>query len=188
MEAREHLCSDIPPYIVVDTVRLLVKQQGVLCPSVLMKDCARERPAIAQAPITFRLEGEGAGEVGKPTFFSISWCVSFLFLKKKCKNKKNPTQTNNEKNPNHRISVYSIVFLTINRQNLFGLKSQAVPGWDPTTTAQYVGGSHMHTSYLSSPASLAASTMFQFVKPLSAIAGGTRGTAQTAHVLFADKS
>lgn len=93
-----------------------------------------------------------------------------------------------KKNKTTKVQSTPIVFLTINRQNLFGLKSQAVPGQDPTTTARYVGGSHMHTSYLSPPASLTASTMFQFVKPFSAIAGGTRGTAQVAHVLLTDKN
>lgn len=29
VEARERVCSDVAPYIVVDSVRLLVKQQGV---------------------------------------------------------------------------------------------------------------------------------------------------------------
>lgn len=122
---------------------------------MLMKDCAREQPAIAQDPIILGSRG------------------------RKGKKKKNKTT---------KVQSTPIVFLTINRQNLFGLKSQAIPGQDPTTTARYVGGSHMHTSYLSPPASLTASTMFQFVKPFSAIAGGTRGTAQVAHVLLTDKN
>lgn len=50
-----------------------------LCPSVLMKDCAREVPGSHRA----WFEGEGAAEVGKPTFlffFSPGVCF-FLFLK-----------------------------------------------------------------------------------------------------------
>lgn len=81
MEAREHLCSDIALYVVVDTIRLFGKAAGGLCPSVLMKDCARECPAIAcLCSHHVGLEkGELVGLVSQPSFF-ISWCVSFLLL------------------------------------------------------------------------------------------------------------
>lgn len=128
-----------------------------------MSICADERlckGTTSYCPGSYHVgfEGEGADEVGKPAFF-FSFLDVCVFSPPK---KRKP----NQKNPPTKVRSTPIVFLTINRQNLFGLKSQAVPGQDPTTTAQYVGGSHIHTSYLSPPVSLAARTMFQFVKPL----------------------
>lgn len=113
------------------------KAAGCLCPSVLMKDYAREQPAIAWALITLGLRGRELVRLVNQTFFFFFFplgCVSFFLLKKK--------KTTLKKTPHTKVRSTPIVFLTISRQKLFGLKkpscswpgsyrNSSVRGWDP---------------------------------------------------------
>lgn len=107
MEAREHLCSDSAPYIVVDTIRLLVEQQGCLSICADGRVC-KGMTSYCPGSHHVGLEEEGAGKGGKLRVFPL--CVSFLLL-----NKKNQPNKNNTKPT--KVWSTPVVFLTINRQN-----------------------------------------------------------------------
>lgn len=113
------------------------------------------------------LEEEGAGKGGKLRFFS--FVCAFLLLKK---NKYIYIHISTPQKFGL-LQLFSSLLTDKTKQNVFGLKRQAVPGCGPTTTAQYVGGSHIHNSYLCCPASPAANSVFQFVKLL----GHSRGNS-----------
>lgn len=154
VEAREDPCSDSAPSIVLGTIRLLVEQQGCLsicADGRLYKGMTNYCPGSHHVG----LEEEGRGEGGKLRSFFFA-CVFSPLKKKTQKNQQNP----------HKFGLLQLFSSLLTKKKLFSLKRQAVPGCGPTTTAQYVGGSHIHTSYLCPPASPAANTMFQFVKPL----------------------
>lgn len=152
MEAREHLCSDSAPYIVVDTIRLLVEQQGCLSICADGRVC-KGMTNYCPGSHHVGLEEEGAGKGGKLRVFPL--CVSFLLLNKK-KNKQTKTTQNQQSQQKFGLlQLFSSLLTDKNRENLFGLKRQAVPGCGPTTTAQYVGGSHTH--FLPFPSCLSCS-------------------------------
>lgn len=177
MGAREGLCSGSAPSIVVDTIWLLVEQRGCLsicADEGLCKGMTNYCPGSPHVG----LEEEGAGKGGKLRGFFFA-CV-FSPLKKK-----NPKPTKPTK-----VWFTPVVFLTINRQNqtkfiwlkntscswLWSYYNSSICGWE---------SHNIHTSYLCPPASPAANTVFQFVKP---ILGHSRGNPRHSTVLLANES
>lgn len=137
MEAREHLCSDSAPYIVVDTIRLLVEQQGCLSICADGRVC-KGMTSYCPGSHHVGLEEEGAGKGGKLRVFPL--CVSFLLL-----NKKNQPNKNNAKPT--KVWSTPVVFLTINRQKqrkfiwlkkascswLWSYYNSSIRGWESYT-------------------------------------------------------
>lgn len=79
VEAREDLCSDSAPSIVVDTVRLLVEQQGCLSICADEKLC-KGMTSYCPGSHHVGLEEEGAGKSDKLRVFFLFMC---LFSSKK---------------------------------------------------------------------------------------------------------